>query len=62
MSSTIQVNIGDLFTTITRNGETMTLPTNDTVIGLFRFILEDDCTLFVNDNRIDREEDLNYAM
>lgn len=62
MSNTIQVNIGDLFTTITRNGETMTLPTNDTVIGLFRFILEDDCTLFVNDNRIDREEDLNYAM
>jgi hypothetical protein len=62
MSTTIQVNIGDLFTTITRNGETMTLPTNDTVIGLFRFILEDDCTLFVNDNRIDREEDLNYAM
>ena len=62
MSNTIQVNIGDLYTTITRNGETMTLPTNDTVIGLFRFILEDDCALFVEDNRVDREEDLNYAV
>lgn len=62
MSNTIQVTIGDLYTTITRNGETMTLPTNDTVIGLFRFILEDDCALFVNDNRVDREEDLNYAV
>lgn len=62
MSNTIKVTIGDLFTTITRNGETMTLPTNDTVIGLFRFILEDDCALFVEDNRADREEDLNYAV
>lgn len=62
MSNTIKVTIGDLYTSITRNGETMTLPTNDTVIGLFRFILEDDCALFVEDNRIDREEDLNYAV
>lgn len=62
MKNSINVTIGDLFTEITRGGEKITLPTTETVVSLFRFILEDDCALFVEDNRIDRDENLSFAM
>ena len=58
----IMINTGDYGTEIVR--EEMSVPTNNIMQSLIRFIQDNDCILIVTDNRrlLDEDEDLSFVM
>lgn len=65
MRNSISVDIQDDVMSINYHGETVTVPTNDVTLALFRFIRDDDVCLFVDDHRQfyddDGDDELSYA-
>ena len=60
----IMINTGDYGTEIVREEERMSVPTNDIMLSLIRFIRDNDCILIVTDNRrlLDEDEDLSFVI
>lgn len=58
----IMINTGDYGTEIVREEERMSVPANDIMLSLTRFIRDNDCILIVIDNRrlLDEDEDLSF--
>lgn len=58
----IMINTGDYGTEIVREEERMSVPTNDIMLSLIRFIRDNDCILIVTDNRRLLDENLSFVI
>ena len=58
----IMINTGDYGTEIVSEEERMSVPANDIMLSLTRFIQDNDCILIVTDNRRLLDENLSFVI